>query len=310
MYNHDIKQQYLDFLATAAPKTIITVKRLFGKTEEYENKFNKDVYDWIDQNAIEFYISICSKNGRTIYNFNSLLKKYVDWCLTRNLVFDCTNHFYEINDDVIYSTCVNIKASGARILSKDFIYKSLTLLDNRSDRYILLALFEGIRGKTMSELVDVHPNDVDGNRIKLSSGRILTISKELITAIQDSSEEYEYNDYTINGNPYTRKFDPSNKGAYKNYYLPNRLEIPTIKNKAHSLTARILRIGAKIGVDNLIAKSIVDSGRLNMCRQIMDKTGCDLYEALRNEDVVYRYGKVVSISQFKMAYQEAVKDFK
>lgn len=300
MYNADIKEIYIEKTRESTPTAEVFQRRFFNKAEKYEELWQEDLCNWNMDQIIEFYISLASRTGQTIYNINSIFKKYTNYCISINFTKTSFNYYEEINDDVIFKACTNNTAMEERIITRKELMDKIAFFANASDKYLCLALFEGICGAEKSELMNVELQHINGTVITLEpSKRELTISPELIVAIKDSCDEYEYSGVNDEGVAYTQKFEHTS-GAYKNFVVVRR---GAQNDKARAISRRLKKIDPY-----LTTKALLDSGKIDMCKRLMEEKHITFEQALKDEDVVYRYGITKSVKQFVYKYENKIRE--
>mgnify|MGYP003294040789 CR=1 FL=1 len=302
MYNSVVKKRYLEFIQEEAPGTLLLVDRAFRQAEEYEISLGKDIYDWTMDEIIEYYQSKFCKTGNSLYNLNMLLKKYAQYCISNNMVNDAANHFAEIDSSIIYKVCTNSLAAKKRLLTKFDLNNIIKDLNNDSDKALILGIFEGILGDSKEELYYLSSKDIDGNKIKLCSGRIVPISDELIGYIKNAEEETEYVTTNKNGDLVTIKTYAEDHGVIKRAYNA-RPGVPQINQLVNN---KLNKLGTYVGF-KFNAKAIYNSGKIYACKQYIAEHNCTFEQALISDYVVQRYGETSPIRHFVMKYERFIK---
>jgi hypothetical protein len=91
-----------------------------------------------------------------VYNAN--LTHYGAWALQNNMILDGQNHFYEI-DSKLLSTCVDKMFIANSVITYEQLIHSFNQFNSHMDKYLVFALFEGIKGKDFSEITDLRIED-------------------------------------------------------------------------------------------------------------------------------------------------------
>lgn len=193
MFNTNIKLDYIKLKMKNTSLPINYLEREFERVGEYEELLNKDLCNFTIQEIINYYKMRTTSYIDVLASLNSQFKLYTNWCLLNNYVSDNQNHYTEINKDILYE-CINIKKLSRNILTKKDITKLINSVINYRDKFIILAIFEGIKGKNFCEIINLKLDDIDEKNMtaKLCTGRTVNVSKELIEYAQLSAKEYIY----------------------------------------------------------------------------------------------------------------------
>lgn len=299
MFNQNVKYEYLEEYKETNRnlKKYMTVQ--FNKVSKMETTLNKDVSCFTVSEIISYYKLLCTPSFEVLMVLNNQFKKYTDYCLGRNLVPDSQNHYTEVNNDVL-KTCINEGLANSKVITREALINELNNLNNPSDQFLVLALFEGIYGKQYSELNGISMSNFSEDNVTLNSGRKLKVSKDLIHFAKDSSTEYEYYPYKDTNNR-TYKYDENDDGIIKRMY--NATE-GTDSAYAHNIFNKIIRIKDTLGCNAINAKALMESGRIDMIKNLR-KDGNTVEETLRKnkEAIEYRYGKITSIPRWLTKYE-------
>lgn len=195
MYNEENKLEYIKFKLSddQAPRLAKNaLQRFFSKTYPFEVEKGKDICNFNKDEIIDMYKTINYTSLETVANTNSQLSSYTQYCLNNHQVLDYQNHFTEINIKLC-STLISDKLSYD-IVTRDELLAIAKKLPNHSDAFILLCLFEGIRGQDCSEIRQIRMEDFDGNILHLVPNRIRELKdyKEIPTEkkVEDDGSRY------------------------------------------------------------------------------------------------------------------------
>lgn len=270
MYNESIKKRYIQEKenSTSTPKEYLT--RLFNKSKSFEESLNKDICCFTTYEIIDFYKTISISTLESLIVFNNHLSLYVQWCLQQNLVPDCQNHFDEINNDTLIK-CINITSLKKAIITRNTLYTWLSKLENPGDAFVMLALFEGIKGKEFCELAKLKLSDFSGNKVKLCTGREITVSDKLVELAELANKTLKYygetRDYPLEDEGYIIKKRRQGTDDVSDYQRGRR-----IYNK-------LLDLFRKLGVaEYMKPNSLTESGKIdyiNMRAKELGMTGKD-----------------------------------
>lgn len=191
MYNAEIKKRYIEEKekSTSMPEGFL--ERLFLRTKEFEEKLNKDINSFTVYEIVDFYKTINISTLESLININCNLSLYVQWSLVENLVPDCQNHFVELSHEDLMK-CINLVGLEKAVVSREKLYYWLSQMDNPSDAFVMLCLFEGIKGKAFCEIGNLRMSDFSGNRVSLCTGREITVSDRLVELAKETDKTYTY----------------------------------------------------------------------------------------------------------------------
>ncbi len=163
MYNAERKETYFAELEKRNPGSSMVVKYIFNTVSQAEELFEKDICDFtLDEiNKVLGMFNAMSSNSLS-KNF-SILKKYCDWCCYNKLSVDNINHFTEFDTSNL-SLYVNKYLSA--LISREDLCSLCKDMFNASDRFLSLALFEGVYEDSIGELLMLTLKNIDpGTRI-------------------------------------------------------------------------------------------------------------------------------------------------
>lgn len=179
MYNEELKRRFIDNRLAEVTLPINYLNLQFEKISKAEEKLNKDICNFSFYEIIEYYKSLNTTSEGYLRVLNSQFSIYTNWCLAQNLVFDGQNHFMELRRED-YEGCTNKALKSLSLLSKEMIDDMIDQLPNPKDKFCLLCLFEGIKGKSFSDITLLKPEDFSGNIVTLPSGKTIEVSDELV----------------------------------------------------------------------------------------------------------------------------------
>ncbi len=288
MYNENIKIRYIKEKesTTNTPKDYLT--RLFNKTETFEERLEKDICNFTTYEIIDFYKTLNMTSVDSLIVLSSHLSIYTQWCMQQNLVIDCQNHFLEI-DSNSFVDYINTAMFKKSIITKNTLYNWLSQLENASDAFIMLALFEGIKGKEFCELVNLKMSDFNGNKVKLCTGRELIVSDKLVSLAKESNDTMIY--YSVTAGKEKRVPFLDEDLIIKNY--PNCQETNSFY-QGRRIYRRLLRNFESMGISKWMKpNSLVDSGKIDFINTRSKELGITAKEYIYNPECVkefdYRY---------------------
>ena len=191
MYNEIIKNRYIQEKESTTNMPKGYLERQFNKSEFFEEKLNKDICNFTAYEIMDFYKTINISSLESLVVLNSHLSLYTQWCMCQNLIPDCQNHFEEIDSDILIE-CINTTTLEKSIITRETLNVWLTNLDNPGDAFVMLCLFEGIKGKEFCEIANMKMSDFSGNTVKLCTGREMIVPDKLIELAEITDKTMEY----------------------------------------------------------------------------------------------------------------------
>ena len=281
MYNEDIKKRYIveKERTTSTPEDYL--KRLFNKTEAFEIRLDKDISSFTVYEIVDLYKTFNLYSADSLTVMHSHLALYTDWCLKQNIIPDCQNHFTEVTSDTIYK-CINVVALKKSIITRETLYTWLEQIVNPSDAFIMIALFEGIKGKDFCEIVNLRMSDFSGNKVKLCTGRELEVSDRLVNLALESSTAKIY--FGTNGLGKKTPFLNEGDLIVKNY--PNSQSNATAFYLGRRIYTKLMRNFSFLGVDEWMkANSLSDSGQIDFINMRAKELGMTARDYLYSDYV-------------------------
>jgi len=291
MYNQSIKERYINEKESTTFTPEGYLPRLFNKTEEFESRYGKDVSSFTVYEIIDFYKTMNVSSLESLNVINSHLTLYVDWCLKQNMVDDCQNHFTELNNDMLFK-CINKAAINKSIITKDTLYNWFTIIPNASDAFIMIALFEGIKGKEFCEIANLKYEDFDLERktVMLCTGRELTVSDKLIKIAKESFDSTDY--YPVGGTT-ERKMPLLNEPYIVKNYPNCQVDISDF-HKGRRIYRKLLRNFEFLGVAEWMKpNSLTESGKIDYINRRSEElsiSGKDFIYSDYAKEIEDRYG--------------------
>jgi hypothetical protein len=303
IYNKELKMRYIQEKNELSTLPSNYLECQFNKVGKFENELNKDVHDFTVYEIIEYYKILNATSLEVLAVLNSHLSLYCQWCLQQSLVIDNQNHFLELTLDQLKS-CLNKVLIEKKIISREQIIEYCESIPNPKDQVVLLGLFEGMKGKDFCDFVNLRPEDVSGNKLKLIDGREIVVSDKLIKYIEESISEDKY--YSISGNQ-TKTMPLVDRGyVLKNY--PNVQEGTSAFAKGRIIYNGVARSLKYIGVlEFMSANSIFESGKIWMIKKRAAELGISTKDYVYSDyirEVEYQFGCKIVRSVFWLKYED------
>lgn len=306
MYNEGIKLNYLERYENADTKEVYG--RIFKKSASLEQQLHKDLFDFDEDELRLFVMQILQpktkESSRSIY---STISSYIEWSIAENFSQSTENPWGRRGQNYIYSLVLDVK----NYMSYDEKQCIVSQLINDQDKFIMEALWNGIQGDKLRELVTLTINHVkaDRNIIQLVNednvlNREVVAFDELLCkyALQANTQRYyikkngQCSENTISesadlveSNYIIKRSNTKHKGekSYTTHYtVYNRIEM-----------FRELRDMEPFS-NVLVTKNIVRSGMIYYALQLYKRDG--VLEKVQIEEICNR---------FNIKFKWSLKDF-
>lgn len=279
IYNKELKLQYIKEKNQEAVLPSNYLENQFFKVSEMEREINKDVSNFTVYEIIEYFKLLNLTSLESLKVMNSEFSMYTQWCLQKSLVVDNQNHFLEITNDIL-ADCLNKAILNMKIISRDTILSWTEQLPNPKDQFVLLGLFEGLKGKDFCELAKLREQDIDDNIAHLCTNRDIELSDKLLNIIEECIKEDKYYSITGAGTKVTTLVD--NGYIIKDY--PNARDDVSdfqIGRKIYNGITRTLNYFDVLKF--MSANSIAEAGKLYMIKERAKELG------ISNKDYIYSH---------------------
>ena len=303
MFNEKTKKRFLNAVDLSQfPKSFWN--NVFKKSEILEEQYNKDLYNFSKEQILIWYKLLDSKSLEYLSVINYNIIKYVQWALQESLIVDGMNHFAEITDDEIFE-CVNKYGLNSSIITKEELDNILFHIPSSRDKFVLLALFEGIKGINLDDVVNMKLDDINrsDNTVNLESGKKKKISNQLIQYAIESADEKCYD--SISGRTYKYEERPGH---------PVKVVRRNGTKSAGDVITKVIRGEFDvIGVPRYVTfNSIYTSGLIHQINQFADQDNVSAAEVLNNpvylDYLKNQYGHNKSINKrFLLKYKEFLR---
>lgn len=280
-YNNEQKQRWLNHIDVSKYPQMYW-ERLFIKTKPYEEKIGKDLCNFNKVEIREMYLGINYMSFETLLVDNYNLQKYGVWAIQNALIDDGINHYGDFESEELIQ-CVNLRQIKNSIVTYDEVMSGIRKLVNAQDQFIILALFEGIRGKSFEDVRLLKIEDIHGCKATLPSGRTVKISKRLEEIAEAASKEYVY--HTADERDYNMIGDRILKVSLSTY-----TRTAVAERSLQNIYKAFVRCVETMGwSDQVSANSLYTSGVINAINQVAKENECT------GKDVIWNDGLFESI---------------
>ena len=279
-FNEELKKRYLNEKEKMLSVTSNYIDVQFRKASEYEYETNKDLSNWTLYEIVEYYKILNLSSYESLLCLNSIFSQYTQFCLENSLVRDNQNHYLECTKEVL-AGCINKAILDKKIVGRETILKWVEELPNPKDQFILLSLFEYGKSKDFKDIVYAKPEDVNGNKLKLSYGTV-QISDKLQNIIDDCISEDIY--YSISGKG--TKIMPLVNYGYIIKSYPNQNMSLSDFQKGRNIYISCQRIFDYLGIGSYMSpNSIAESGKLYMIKERSKELNMSIMNYIYSEHI-------------------------
>ena len=303
MYNKKQKTEYINYRQSKMNGTDIAsvLKRYFAKTEMFEEKLNKDLYAFNTDEILLLYKSFNSTSLETLMYINSQFQIYA---VEQNGNDDA---FRQITYEQL-KQCVIWESD---YITRSELLEKINTLKNSGDKFIVLALYEGICGNMMKYLsMFSEDNIADNNTFIFKTNNNIKkfkVSDELYRIAKQAVNDYEYHSDSRSLN-----FNKNDKRALK--IMNNANYSPGSENdiaRYHNLANRLLRIKRELNLNFINRTGLLENGRLNLIKEIMIQQNISnpreaILDKNSKQHIEELYGEFQSVKRFLLKYENII----
>ena len=277
MYNEEMKEGFIKDYMRSRVVAKTSLYSLFRKVEPYENKLKKDCSRFTEDEILNIYKDFEARSYHVLLNYNVILKAYCAWM----------KYYHGLDNDIAYENITTdmvkplIPDDAKRVLSREEVTEIEDQLYNWTDKAIIEALFEGLSGNSMRDLVGIELNMIDQNekQLLLPDGRIFDLTDRLCELLIKACREEEYICY---GESLKIKKLIGVDKVYKE------------RDNAHAMDSddkffrwvyrKIMNCRKFVGIEGLTMKNLQTAGMTFYLKEGMKSTGLGLKEFLLTDD--------------------------
>ena len=302
MYQSEIKESFIKDYMKSRVVARTSLYSLFRKTEKYEERFNKDCCQFTPNEVLEMYGEFEAKSVFVLLNYNVILKAYCAW----------QKYYNGLETEMVYDGVTRQMLAPLiperKVLSREDVIDIEDQLYNWTDKAIVEALFEGLSGNSMRDLVSIHEDMMDhkNKRLVFPDGRVFDLTDRLYSLLMESFRETEYLCYG-----YTMRIKKL-IGTGRLYKERDNAHATDSDDKYFRWVYRKVQNARKhVGINDLTMKNLATAGLIYYLRKGMNQTGLELkpflltemgeklldkygYDsAFRVDNVINRYGHII-----------------
>lgn len=306
MYNEEFKKQ---FIADDANNKNFEkfMPTFFESIAKYEEEYNKDLCNFNIEEIRNYFTSLSTSSINRCMNIRSQFIKYSAYCEERNMVNDHQIHWEEADRQFVLN-CINFGKVKSELVLRETLLRTINKFENARDKFLPLAIFEGVCGNMYSDFRELTMDDFLPNGEKydlILPNRTIDVTKQLYYYAEESSESYVlYSERFQKGRAI---FDTNDRRIIKR----NKLASDTVADPGMSFLHKISNMLSKIKVNTGEAffsqSALVNSGRLYYI-YTHKEPGQKPYDyiSLYRDMLTDRFGRIQSISgvveQYEMLY--------
>ena len=288
MYNKEAKAEFIEDYMRSRVVAFTSLTGLFKKTEGYEQKFDKDCSQFTKEEIINMYKTFGAKSVSVLENYNVHLKRYTAYRLYFKKI-EGENAYQDITKDIL-KECIDPEIQKQLYITREELDDIEDELFNYTDKAIVEALWHGISGKSMRDLVSLDRKmfSDDKHSLIFPDGRIIKISQKLSEYLDKAFDETEYLCYGS-----TMKVEKLN--GYDTLYKErsNVRGVESDDQKFRFIYRKIQNYRKHLDIPMLTMKNIQASGLLWHLQNEMKTSGLSMREVLSTEkgkELAQQYG--------------------
>lgn len=287
-YNEGAKVEFIKDYMRSRVVAATSLSGLFNKTSQFENKLGKDCSQFNAKEILEMYKGFDARSRNTLENYNVYLKHYTAFRLYHKQI-EGENAYEGINKDMI-KECMNPEMQSQLYLTREQLDDIEDQLFNYTDKAIIEALWHGISGKSMKDLVSLERKmfSDDKRSLILPDGRCIPISEKLSEYLDKAFDETEYLCY---GSTIRVEKLVGYDTLYKE--RSNVHAAPSADTMFRWVYRRVQNYRKQLDMPMLTMKNIQASGLLHQLQKGMRENNCAMREFLATEkgkELALQYG--------------------
>lgn len=280
MFNKAQKETFIKEYLRSKVIAETSLYAIFKKTEDFEEKLNKDVSKFTRDEILDMLAKFKAKSINSLLNYTIVLKHY------SRFVFGAVGtNAYESIGKADVSDMVDKNANI--LLTREELDDVEVQLLNWVDKAIIELLWNGVAGKNMEDIYSVSEDCVQGNILRVNE-KEFPMTDRLRELLPKAFAETELMSY---GNT-MRVIEVNGKGKiYKE--RPNARGIYTPDIRFRWVYRKIQIFRDYLDMPGLTMKNIAASGLWHYLQLCMEKTKLDLRTFLRTKEgkeLAMRYG--------------------
>lgn len=280
MFNKAQKETFIKEYLRSKVIAETSLYAIFKKTEDFEEKLNKDVSKFTRDEILDMLAKFKAKSINSLLNYTIVLKHY------SRFVFGAvgTNSYESIGKADVADM---VDKNANILLTREELDDIEVQLLNWVDKAIIELLWNGVAGKNMEDIYSVSEDCVQGNILRVNE-KEFPMTDRLKELLPKAFAETELMSY---GNT-MRVIEVNGKGKiYKERPNARGIDAPDIRFRWVYRKIQIFR--DYLDMPGLTMKNIAASGLWHYLQLCIEKTKLDLRTFLRTKEgkeLAMRYG--------------------
>ena len=306
----NLKQEYLNnkYGGEEIRGSQYNEKMRLERASQYEKEIGKDLCDFTRDEAIRLFKDVVATPSLTYLKvLRSTYESYTQWCVEKGVATENNYSHIDLSD---LNECV-FKGNLSFITRED-ILKWCSEAENPRDQFILLALYEGIRGKNYKEIIDLNITNVDFEHKRIfipSRNGCVEASDELLRYAKYS---YETDDY-VREDGIVKKISPLPRGSVVRRVNISRSAKEGV-NMAPSprfIYATYVRLTKLLPMEDVSVSFVQECGMIDFIRRKAKESNIDVSQYFDSsecmDDIMSQYDRVLYRSVMREKYNDYLK---
>ncbi|MDF2791535.1 MAG: hypothetical protein K0S80_4637 [Neobacillus sp.] len=269
IFNEEQKERYLNFV-TDNEETKITVRRIFQKSWLFEDRRNRDLCNFNLEEIGKVIKHSNPFNYNVVRTTSNIISSYLSWAIDNGLRQNNINPLDAATPawlDGFIDKTKKIHYSYSEFL--DLVDQ----MENKQDKAFLFLMFEGVVGRSFSELIPLKYNDFDwDNKSVMVTGRgEVKLSDDCIRYVSDAFKETKYKTYIQKENRHNEKELLPSEFLFKNIQSARTIEGKPITQAV--LYTRLHNIKNEFNKEYLTPNAVRQSGQIFLGYQLFLRDG-------------------------------------
>lgn len=291
MYNQIQKQKYLDS-CKYNKGTRYTIMNMFRGAARVERHFGTDLANFNKPKVEELLKSYNSKSRDYLTSMCVYYADYFNWCL-ENAYVDPSNVINQYDSSMVKTIIENIvpfKLIKGKFFNKKDILKYLDCIEDVSNKFIMYALFIGIKGEDFHELSHLRMSSLDEEKrvVKLTDGRLRSVDDLFIDLMKKTDQSQFY--YEEGKSYINNKRNIYDDSIYVLKYCRNNKNANLPVNRGF-YSVRLKIIKRQTSNKFITAPTLYMNGLINFIKEQFEKKGITLEDAFfhKTNNKLYTY---------------------
>lgn len=305
MFNEDLKKDFIEYKEKESVTPVNYLTRMFNKTAEIEVESKQDASQWNLNHIMEYYKKLGSTSVDSLVVANGYLGKYTDWMMRNGKVKSGDNPYNGIRRDML-EECLDKDAMYRQYMTEDVFKEGLGELLNPCDQFILVCLWEGIKGKGFEDIWRLKLNDISDDSVWIEkAGCYSPVRPWLRKYAKMSADEFEYQSMGDERLVVLKLFGEPDQ-IIKQLSTSQGLDVSDhpvmVQRQNKNIYRKMMRITSYLGWNGVHPKNVLVSGQMNYVELLAQQNNITPSQVLQDElmrhEVEQKYKKIKSEEEF------------